>query len=420
MDWSVMRIADLDSTKNTVKTGPFGSLLHSYDYANDGVPLLLVKHISNGRIIDSDIPRVNWNKANELKQYWLEEGDIVFTRVGAVGRTVHITKKQKGWMFSGQTLRLRIRNPNICNEFIEYYFRSPIAQYISENTSLGTTRPSINTTILSNRFVPIPPLPEQRTIAHILGTLDDKIELNRRMNQTLEETAQALFKSMFVDFDGHDDFVESALGPIPRGWEVRPITEIIEIIGGGTPRRSEKTFWGGNIRWFSVRDAPDESDLFVHNTEECITEIGLENSAARLVPKWTTIISARGTVGKFAIASVPMAFNQSCYGIRSANGYGQIFIHYSLRKLVVNLLQIAHGTSFDTITRSTFENTYIVVPPISTARMFENAIKPALTQILGNGKESRTLTSLRDTLLPKLISGKLRVPEAERMMEAAA
>jgi type I restriction enzyme S subunit len=175
-------------------------------------------------------------------------------------------------------------------------------------------------------LVRIPEVDEQRAIAHILGTLDDKIELNRRMNETLEAVARAIFRSWFVDFDPvrakaecrdsclpkhlaylfPDRFEDSELGEIPTEWWVRPFSAMVEVIGGGTPKTSVSEYWDGSIPWFSVVDASSESDVCVIITEKCITREGLENSAARLLPEGTTIISARGTVSKLALVGVPM------------------------------------------------------------------------------------------------------------------
>ena len=268
-------------------------------------------------------------------------------------------------------------------------------------------------------WIPLPPLPEQRRIAAILGALDDKIELNRKMNQTLEEMAQAIFKSWFIDFDGHDDLVESELGMVPRGWEVGPLDEIIEVIGGGTPKRSEPRYWGGAVPWFSVQDAPSLSDVFVLDTKEHITDAGLAGSSARLVPAGTTIISARGTVGKLAVTGQPMAFNQSCYGIAPSGGYTSEFVYFLLRSVVSHLQRSAHGSVFDTITRATFQTAMVVQPPVERTRAFADSARPLLKRIAANGRESATLIDLRDTLLPKLISGELRVPEAEAIVEDA-
>ena len=245
LNWTYATIKEVGGS-NAVLTGPFGSLLHSRDYSDHGTPLLLVNSFEHGKLTGKEIPKVADEKAAELKKYWLKEGDIVFSRVGEVGRTLYVDQTMVNWMFSGQTLRIRIENKNIFNRFVELYLRTPSAKKYSEATSLGTTRPSINTEILSNRIIPIPPLQQQQAIAKILSDLDSKIELNQQMNKTLESIAQTIFKHWFIDFEFPDEngqpykssggeMVDSELGEIPKGWKVDSIKELFEFQKGIEP-----------------------------------------------------------------------------------------------------------------------------------------------------------------------------------------
>ncbi len=236
----------------------------------------------------------------------------------------------------------------------------------------------------------IPPLPEQQAIAHILGSLDDKIELNRQMNETLEGITRALFKSWFVDFDPvrakmegrvpygmdaetaalfPDGFEDSALGAIPRGWKVTTLASEIEILSGGTPKTSVDEYWGGSIPWVSVADTVPGP--YIINTDKTITEAAIKNSATKILPKETIIITARGTVGNCALLSVPMAINQSCYGLRGKAPIGQLFLFHQVLNQINNLKTSAHGSVFDTITRSTFDNILVVCPEIGVLERFE-------------------------------------------------
>lgn len=355
---------------------------------------------------------------------------------------------------------------------------------------------------------------EQLAIAHILGTLDDKMALNRGMNETLESMARALFKSWFVDFDpvhakaalkhhaanqiprrgdstratkatpsdhsplegepvggirrryervyaaltdplpqqpvsgglavaapaqeAHDWTVEraraylegmepeiAALFPdrfvssesgrmIPEGWAVSLLGDGIEILSGGTPKTSVADYWDGDIPWYTARDAPAPSDVFVLDTERKITETGVAHSAAKLLPTGTTIITARGTVGRLACLGSPMSMNQTCYGIRGVQGYPDFFTYLRIRTAVDDLQRRTHGTIFDTITRQSFSLIDTVIPPSRVAEAFEIVIEPTMRRILSNLKESRALASMRDTLLPELVSGRIRIPEPEQ------
>ena len=320
--------------------------------------------------------------------------------------------------------------------FVEYMFRLLRSKIQRENVGTGSVQDNINLQTLDELRLLIPPLPEQRTIAHVLGTLDDKIELNRCMNETLEAMARALFKSWFIDFDpvrakmeGRDPglpkhladlfpdrLVDSELGPIPEGWEVGVLDDVIELLSGGTPKTSIAEYWDGDIPWYTAKDAPSLSDVFVLETERSITQAGVENSAAKILPVRTTVITARGTVGRVACLGMPMAMNQTCYGIRGTQDYPDLFTYFKVRMTVDELQRRTHGTIFDTITRQTFETVRTVLPPPNLAETFESTINPAMERILSNLHESLSLTSLRDTLLPKLISGKLAVKDAEKFI----
>ena len=317
--------------------------------------------------------------------------------------------------------------------------------------------PSLNTALLSNVEIIVPPLPEQRAIAHILGTLDDKIELNRRMNETLAAMAQTVFKSWFINFDpvidnalaagnpipeaiqprakirrsilngtaerkGYESLPDTIrqrfpsafeyteeIGYIPKGWKVGVLDDMIELLSGGTPRTSVAQYWDGNIPWYTAKDAPSLSDIFVIETERKITQAGVENSATKILPAGTTIITARGTVGRLACLGIPMAMNQTCYGIRGTDSYPDYFTYLNIRMTVDELQQRTHGTIFDTITRHTFQLVDTIIPPAKLADTFEAVVQPIMNRILSNLQESRTLAAVRDTLLPKLIAGDLRV-----------
>jgi len=283
---------------------------------------------------------------------------------------------------------------------------------LANSSQVGVPSIARPSSYLKTVSLALPPLAEQHAIAHILGTFDDRIANLHQINATLEAMARALFKSWFVDFDGvpPEKMQESELGLIPKGWRVASLSDVLEIIGGGTPKTSVSEYWNGDIPWFSVVDTPMASDVFVIKTEKNITQTGLDQSPVRLIPRGTTIISARGTVGNLAIAGCDMTFNQSCYGLRGKNGAGDYFIFLTAQRMVNQFKSVAHGSVFSTITRQTFDAIRVVVPPGKLFQQFEQSASALFEKVLSNVRQSRTLTQLRDTLLPKLISGELSVP----------
>jgi len=329
-----------------------------------------------GRWVAGEFAFVSDGKAESLNANTAKPGDIVFTQRGTLGQVSIVPKgPYDRYIISQSQMKLMV-NPELADSLFYYYVFSTTEQqdYIRQH-AIQTGVPHTNLGILRNTPVPLPPLPEQHAIAHILGTLDDKIELNRRQNETLEAMARALFKSWFVDFDpvrakaeGRNTdlpesvvdlfpnaFVTSLLGDIPISWDVQSFASTVDIIGGGTPKTSVSEFWGGDIPWFSVVDAPNESDVWVVDTEKKITQAGVDNSSTQILPIGTTIISARGTVGRLALVGVPMAMNQSCYGIQGKYDQTGAYTYFTTSELITSLQQHAHGSVFDTITRATLE-----------------------------------------------------------------
>ena len=257
--------------------------------------------------------------------------------------------------------------------------------------------------------VTLPPLEEQRRIAGILGSLDDKIELNRRINANLETQAQALFRSWFVDFEPFRDgpFVDSEFGKIPQGWKVGNYTDIVEIKGGGTPKTGIQEYWNGTIPFFSPKDVG--ASCFVLDTEKHITAKGLENCNSSLFQTNTVFITARGTVGKVVMTGTEMAMNQTNYALLGKQNISQYYVYHITLQLVARLLKKANGAVFNAITTRDFTSEQIIIPPFSTIRQFSDVVKPIYENILLNDVQSNRLSALRDTLLPKLMAGEIKI-----------
>jgi type I restriction enzyme S subunit len=421
-DWKKERLSDLCSE---IADCPHSTPL----WTDSGALVLRSQNIRNGRL---DLSAKSYTDEAHFEQRSrrarLRGGDLVITREAPMGEVCLVPDGLRCCL--GQRMVMLRPDPKKCDSrFLLYSIQSRAVQdEIKVNEGTGSTVSNLRIPLLEALPIPHPPLAEQKAIAAVLGALDDKIELNRRMNATLEAMARALFQSWFVDFDpvrakldGRPpaaldpataalfaaSFQDSSLGPIPHGWEVCPLSEKIQLLSGGTPKTSEPTYWDGDIPWYSVRDAPSETDVWVIHTDKHVTKLGIANSAAQIFPEKTTIISARGTVGKLALTAVPMAMNQSCYGVRGITGYGDYFTYYSLREATAQLQQRTHGTVFDTITTETFKTLDCIFPTPKITAEFDKLVEPLLGQIRANLHQSRTLATLRDTLLPKLLSGQL-------------
>jgi type I restriction enzyme S subunit len=260
--------------------------------------------------------------------------------------------------------------------------------------------------------------------------LDRKIQINIDVSRTLEDIAQTIFKSWFIDFDpvkakiagekpvGMDDATaalfpdsmeDSELGMIPTGWLVEALSGLVQVLSGGTPKTTNAAYWSGDIPWFSVADVPQGGGVFFIKTAKTITSAGVQNSAAKLARPGVTIISARGTVGKTVLVATPSTFNQSCYGVEGK--YGDYFTFLLIRSQITRLQNLSHGAMFDTITRDTFSAIQVTRAPEELISEFEKLVRPTYELIRNTQLESESLIGIRDSLLPRLISGELQIPE---------
>jgi type I restriction enzyme S subunit len=409
-DYESSRLVDICEPKEGVQTGPFGSQLHQEDYVPVGTPIITVEHLGENRILHSDIPRVSEEDRERLSKYTLLKGDIVFSRVGSVDRRALVRDEEDGWLFSGRCLRVRPNQSLIDPGYLSYFFGLPTFKEYIRAIAVGATMPSLNTKILSDVSIYYPPLPEQRAIAHILGTLDDKIELNRRMNETLEAMARAIFKSWFVDFDPvrakaegrdtglseeiadlfPDSFEETELGEVPMGWKVGSLDDALILQRGfdlPTPKRTPGPY--------PVIAASGPS--------------GTHNVFMVRGPGVTT--GRSGVLGKvYYVHDDFWPLNTSLW----VKEFKHVTPAYTFRLLsLLDLSSFNSGSAVPTLNRNHIHNLKIVLPPIEIIQAFDSVVVTFLKQQQAVDSESRTLIELHDTLLPKLISGELRVKNAE-------
>lgn len=433
------------------------------EYGNH--PFLNTRNIINGRLDLGEVNFISDHKFSEIKKGRVNTQDVIIsTRGSQLGKVAFYGEhKWNQPLINAQLLILRVKDERLLPEYLYLLLNSADGKKQIEMLKSGSAQPQLPVRDLKKFIVNLPDIKTQEQILRLHNSLDKKIILNSLLNQTLEQMAQALFKSWFVDFDPvvdnaldagffeqdlafpdellrraearravreHSDFkslpdttrqlfpaafeecAEPSLGLggwVPQGWKPRPVSSLIDLIGGGTPKTSEDSYWGGDIPWFSVVDAPNDSDVFVIDTEKKVTELGVEKSSTKILRKGTTIISARGTVGKCAVVATPMAMNQSCYGIVSNNGVNDYFIYYLIRQSVSQLQQRSHGSVFSTITRDTFNSFSFSFSGEQIANEFGKIISPWFDKVLSNNRQKSALVSLRDTLLPKLISGELRL-----------
>ncbi|WEK48189.1 MAG: restriction endonuclease subunit S [Candidatus Andeanibacterium colombiense] len=418
----------------------------STDYVPTGIPFVMATDLVDGRVDFGTCNHITEKRANSLRKGFAQIGDVLLSHKATIGRTAIIQENPFPFvMLTPQVTYYRVKDRSkLSPEYLKYVFDSHEFQTTMKSwAGDGSTRAYIGITAQHKLPIYLHDKAQQDSIVEIIDPLVKKIEFNKRMNETLEGMAQAIFRDWFVDFGptrrkaaGEVDPVAimgglttdpacaahlAALFPaafgndgLPVGWASVPVSKLVAIVGGGTPKTSNSSYWNGPIPWFSVTDTPAGKDLFVFDTEKSITQAALEGSSARLVPAGTTIISARGTVGNLALAAQEMTFNQSCYALRSSEGDRPFFTFLAAANLVEVLKGMAHGSVFSTITRQTFDGVHFADAGGSTMDAFDATVSPLFDRIRAAVDENRTLAETRDYLLPRLMSGAVRVaPKVE-------
>ena len=347
------------------------------------------KNIKHGKI-DFSSPSYTDDEhfAQRIKRAKPHPGDIIITREAPIGDVGMIPENTECCL--GQRMVLLRANQSVCDNFyLLYSLQSLYVQHqISWSEGTGTTVSNLRIPHLEQIQIPYLPLEQQAKISSVLRALEEKIENNRRLNDNLQQQAAALFSSLYDR----------------TNTEVR-FTDLIQILGGGTPKTGENTYWNGNIAFFTPKDVGTPYTLI---TEKTITEEGLSHCNSRLYPVNTVFVTARGTVGKVGMSGVPMAMNQSCYALVGKETH-QLLVYFYTLKAVDRLKHKASGAVFDAITTRDFESEQIMKLSDDDAKAFLCIAEPMFQKVLNNCIENLRLSTLRDSLLPKLMSGEVDV-----------
>lgn len=322
-------------------------------------------------------------------------GDLVFPHRGAIGRVGLV--RQEDALLSSSMMKLTSNCEVADPEFLFYYFRGPgQRELLMRASTVGT--PGIAQPLASLRSIPIalPELKEQRAIAEVLGALDNKIAANLQVSSRAHELAEVVYRARTV------------------GWARRPMIEVLDPISGGTPSRTVAAYWNGAVPWVSAKDIATAAHGVVVRTEEQITDQATAETRVKPVPPGSVILTARGTVGRVARLGVAAAFNQSCYGF-SPGVLPAGLLYFAIREAAEQTAALAHGSVFDTITLNTFR--HIQIPVTVEDESLEAQLSALLESIRGVTVESQALGRTRDQLLPLLMSGKVRVRDAEKVVE---
>ncbi|MHA1347946.1 MAG: restriction endonuclease subunit S [Candidatus Heimdallarchaeaceae archaeon] len=395
----------------------------SENFTDVGVPIIKIANIKNKQVTSDKLQFYPEELIDEkLEKYLLKDKDILIamTGQGSVGRAGQIRINDNEKFLMNQRVGKFITEEEILlNEFLYLVISSDFYEKVLFDLASGSGQPNLSPNIILDVEIPFPNIEMQQVIAESLYTLQERIEINQKINLSLESLARVLFHSWFVAFDPfqEEEFVESELGPIPKGWKINKFTQSYLVGGGGTPKTAIEEYWDGEILWASGRDISQNNNIFLIQTERNITKLGLEKSSAKLYPKNTTIITARGTVGQTAILAKEIAISQTCYALSPIKKKFHFYMYLLVQNMIDTLKKRSYGAIFDTITTRIFDEFLIIVPEESALLVFNEIIEPIFSQILDNQKQNECLIQIRDLLLPQLLSGKLRINDPEQLLE---
>ena len=354
----------------------------------------------------------------------IQPNDILYSEIRPENkRFAFVDFDSSNYVVSTKLMVLRVLNKEIISPKYLYYFLTSdeIVSYLQMLAeSRSGTFPQIRFEEVSLLDIKLPPLIVQNKIVELVASLDDKIELNNKINQELENLAQTLFKQWFIDFEfpnqngepyksSGGEMIDSELGEIPEGWEVGVLDDILEVKGGTTPSTKEPSYWDGDFHWTSPRDLSNLQFPVLIDTDKKVTTKGLKKISSGLLPKGTLLLSSRAPIGYLAITEIETAINQGYIAINGREGLSNIYILYWLKLNMNSVIERANGSTFLEISKTNFKQINCIIPSFQILNNYIWQVEILFEQLKSNLLENRELTNLRDTLLPKLISGELEV-----------
>jgi type I restriction enzyme S subunit len=399
-----------------------GFAFKSGDYSSDGRFVLRTLNIDDdGSIHRKDAVFLPLENCDQYKRFELQEHDTLFVMVGAtLGKVGYVRRESLPALLNQNMWRVRGRNGLCDKRYLQYAFRHTVAERLG--WASGSARDFVRRDDYKTMKIPVPPLRDQERIAHILGTLDDKIELNRRMNATLEAMARALFQSWFVDFDPvrrnteggdsrpedalfPDSFEESSLGSIPKGWKIKPLSELCTLGRGASPRPIND-YMDGEVPWIKIADATAAAGPFLFETKEKVKKTG----AAKSVPvvPGDLILSNSATCGVPIFVEFHGCIHDGWLYFKNLHSISKLYLFHVLIELADHLINIADGSVQKNLNTNLVGQQNVLVPPLEVLEAFELHASGWFDKIRANSLESRTLAAIRDTLLPQLLNGDLK------------
>ncbi|MCG9626178.1 restriction endonuclease subunit S [Vibrio mediterranei] len=426
--WTTQKLGDLC---DEITVGFVGSM--TKEYVDKGIPFFRSKNISEYEINWDDIKYVSPEFHKKLKKSSLSSGDVAIVRTGKPGTCCVIPENIKEANCSDIVI-VRVDKAKVCPHYLSFFMNSMANHQVSSRL-VGAVQQHFNVSAAKQIEIPLPSLDKQNEIAHVLKTISDKIFVNTETNQTLEEMAQAIFKSWFVDFDpvkakingerpeGMDaataslfpeKLIESELGLIPDGWEATDIDNATsKVFSGGTPSTKNEAFWGGELPWFSSGETRNN---FIIETEKHITQEGVDGSSTKASAYGDVLIASAGqghTRGQTSFNSIDCYINQSVVALRASDCVSPYWLYYCLERRYDEMRSVSDShSSRGSLTTKLLKALPIAKPSKEIVNAFDAIVESLVRKQVANAKQNKELSLLRDTLLPKLLSGEIELETA--------
>ena len=397
MGYETYRIADLI---DEIAMGPFGSNIKVSCFVDSGVPVLNGSNLEGFSLSEKTFRYVTRKKADSLNKANAHRGDIVITHRGTLGQIVFIPQDSKydRYVISQSQFRLRC-NDKVLPEYLVYYFHTPIGQHklLSNASQVGVPALARPSSTFQQIEVVLPELSIQKCVVEIISTIQKKIVNNQELNDNLEQQAQSYFQELFVDNADPE-------------WAIGTISDLGTVVGGSTPSRAKPEYYTeSGIAWITPKDLSINKSKFVSHGENDITELGLKNSSAAIMPEGTVLFSSRAPIGYIAIAAGEVTTNQGFKSVVPKPEIGTPFVYFFLKNTLPVIEGMASGSTFKEVSGSTMKNVPAVIPDAETLAKFSDFCAPIFAQQRILEEQNQSLATLRDNLLPKLMSGEIDV-----------
>ena len=397
MNYKTYKISELI---DEIAMGPFGSNIKVESFVDDGVPVLNGSNLEGFQLGEKSFRYVTEEKASSLGRANAHRGDIIITHRGTLGQIVYIpqTSKYDRYIISQSQFRIKC-NEKVLPEYLVYYFHTPIGQHklLSNASQVGVPALARPSSTFQKIEVEIPDLDIQRRVVNIINSLQNRIVLNNKINDNLEQQAQALFQNLFIDNAQSE-------------WKQGTVCDLGSVIGGSTPSKSKPEYYtDSGIAWITPKDLSVNKSKFIYHGENDITELGLKNSSASVMPEGTVLFSSRAPIGYIAIAAGEVTTNQGFKSIVPKSEIGTAFVYYFLKYNLPVIEGMASGSTFKEISGSVMKSVPAFVPDSETLNVFRLFCKPLFEQQKILELQNQSLEKLRHALLPKLMNGEINI-----------